>query len=62
MTDTDWVAGGEADNPVFRVSGISFLRIPAANPQRSADFYRAVFDWKIRADSDEPGFEEAPGM
>jgi len=28
---------------VFRAGGISYLRIPAPDPQRSARFYEAVF-------------------
>jgi predicted enzyme related to lactoylglutathione lyase len=55
------VTGSESGNPVFRESGISYLRIPAEDPQRSADFYRAVFDWKIRADRKEPAFEDGTG-
>ncbi len=31
---------------VFRPGGVSYLRIPAADPDRSAAFYRAVFGWE----------------
>jgi len=45
-------------HPVFRPGGISYLRIPAANPQRSAAFYEAVLGWSIRADREDPAFQD----
>jgi predicted enzyme related to lactoylglutathione lyase len=50
-----------SEHPVFRVGGISYLRIPAPDPQASADFYEAVFGWKIRRDRDDPAFEDGSG-
>jgi uncharacterized protein len=52
---------GEAEHPVFRVGGVSFLRIPTGEPQRTADFYRDVFSWKVRDDPEEPAFEDGTG-
>jgi uncharacterized protein len=46
---------------VFRAGGISYLRIPAAHPQRSAAFYAAVFGWSVRTDRDDPSFEDGTG-
>jgi predicted enzyme related to lactoylglutathione lyase len=46
---------------VFRTGGISYLRIPATDPQASATFYEAVFDWAVRRDRDEPAFEDGTG-
>ena len=46
---------------VFRAGGISYLRIPAADPQRSAAFYAAVFGWNVRTDRDDPSFEDGTG-
>jgi predicted enzyme related to lactoylglutathione lyase len=46
---------------VFRVGGLSYLRIPAAEPQRLGAFYEAVFGWEVRADRDEPGFTDGSG-
>jgi uncharacterized protein len=46
---------------VFRAGGISYLRIPAADPQRSAAFYAAVFGWSVRTDRDDPAFEDGTG-
>ena len=37
---------------VFRPGDVSYLRIAAPDPARSAAFYSAVFGWKIRMDSD----------
>ena len=48
-------------NGVFRVGGVSYLRIPAEDPGRSAAFYEAVFGWSVRADRDEPSFEDGTG-
>jgi len=50
-----------SEHPVFRVGGISYLRIPAPDPQASAAFYEAVFGWKTRRDRDDPGFEDGSG-
>jgi len=46
---------------VFRAGGISYLRIPAPDPARAADFYEAVFGWAVRRDRDEPAFEDGTG-
>ena len=46
---------------VFRRGGISYLRVPAADPRRSAAFYEAVFGWTVDADRDEPSFEDGTG-
>ncbi len=50
-----------SQHPVFRVGGISYLRIPAPDPQASAAFYEAVFGWKTRRDRDDPAFEDGSG-
>jgi predicted enzyme related to lactoylglutathione lyase len=50
------------DEPtVFRVGGISYLRIPAEDPRRTAAFYQAVFGWRLGGDADEPSFEDGTG-
>jgi predicted enzyme related to lactoylglutathione lyase len=36
---------------VFRPGDVSYLRIAAPDPARSAGFYSAVFGWTIRPDS-----------
>jgi uncharacterized protein len=46
---------------VFRVGGISYLRIPAPDPHRLAVFYEAVFGWKVDRDRAEPSFEDGTG-
>ena len=44
---------------MFRPGDVSYLRIAAPDPARSAAFYTAVFGWKVRKDSD--AFEDATG-
>jgi hypothetical protein len=44
---------------VFRPGDVSYLRIAAPDPTRSAAFYNAVFGWKIRKDS--TAFEDGTG-
>jgi len=44
---------------VFRPGDVSYLRIAAPDPARSAAFYNAVFGWKIRKDS--TAFEDSTG-
>ena len=46
---------------VFRVGGVSYLRIPAPDPQRSAAFYRSVFGWSVDSDRADPSFEDGTG-
>ena len=50
-----------SEHPVFRPGGISYLRIPATDPQASADFYEAVFGWTVRRDREDPAFEDGTG-
>ena len=54
-------SGAEGEHPVFRVGGVSYLRIPAEDPGRSAAFYEAVFGWSLRGDPDDPSFEDGTG-
>jgi uncharacterized protein len=51
----------EEQRGVFRVGGVSYLRIPAPQPGKVSAFYRAVFGWSIHGDPEEPGFEDATG-
>lgn len=44
---------------VFRPGDVSYLRIAAPDPARSAAFYTTVFGWKIRKDS--TAFEDGTG-
>jgi uncharacterized protein len=55
------VAGGEEEPRVFRPGGISYLRVPASEPGRSAAFYEAVFGWTVNADRKDPSFEDGTG-
>jgi predicted enzyme related to lactoylglutathione lyase len=50
-----------SEHPVFRPGGISYLRIPATDPQASADFYETVFGWTVRRDREDPAFEDGTG-
>jgi uncharacterized protein len=59
--DNEDVSSGAGEHRVFRVGGISYLRIPAEDPQRSAAFYQAVFGWSVRAGEREPAFEDGSG-
>jgi len=55
------MANAEGENPVFRTGGISYLRIPATDPQAAAAFYEAVFGWTVRRDREDPAFEDGTG-
>jgi predicted enzyme related to lactoylglutathione lyase len=52
---------GSDEARVFRTGGISYVRIPADDPARVAEFYRAVFGWNVRDDRAEPSFEDGTG-
>jgi predicted enzyme related to lactoylglutathione lyase len=61
-TDNGGVSSGaEGEQRVFRVGGVSYLRIPADDPRRSAAFYEAVFGWSLRGDPEDPSFEDGTG-
>ncbi len=61
-TDNRLMSSGRQDEPrVFRVGGISYLRIPAEDARRSAAFYEAVFGWSLRGDPEDPSFEDGTG-
>ena len=49
------------DSPVFRASGISYLRIPAPDAPRLAAFYEEVFGWTLGGRPEEPSFEDGTG-
>src|SRR4029453_18785900 len=62
VTDTGVVGSGAEEEPrVFRRGGISYLRVPAREPLRSAAFYEVVFGWAVYADRDDPSFEDGSG-
>ena len=46
---------------VFRIGGVSYLRIPAGDPHRAAAFYEAVCGWSVRSDREDPSFEDGSG-
>jgi hypothetical protein len=52
---------GGVEAGVARPAGISYLRIPSTDPKRSAQFYEAVFGWKVDADRDDPSFQDGTG-
>jgi uncharacterized protein len=54
------VANSQPD-PVFRPSGMSYVRIPARDSQQSAVFYATVFGWRLRGDPEDPSFEDGTG-
>jgi predicted enzyme related to lactoylglutathione lyase len=46
---------------VFRPGGISYVRIPAPDPDELAAFYAKVFGWSIRRHGDSPAFTDRSG-
>jgi predicted enzyme related to lactoylglutathione lyase len=56
------VTGAEPnEGGVFRPGGISYLRVPSADPKRAAEFYEAVFGWRVDPDREDPSFEDGTG-
>ena len=51
----------EESSPVFRDSGVSYLRIPANDPGPTAAFYRRVFGWTVDTSRPDPSFEDGTG-
>jgi uncharacterized protein len=61
MTDQPSPAPADVEGTVARPGGVSYLRIPARDIARSAEFYRAVFGWRLRGDPAEPSFSDGTG-
>ena len=61
MTDQGAPAGSGVEDLVARPGGVSYLRIPARDLAQSAEFYRAVFGWRLRGRPDAPSFSDGTG-
>lgn len=60
MTEQD-TGGTGGEDRVARPGGVSYLRIPAHDLAESAEFYRAVFGWRLRGTPDAPSFSDGTG-
>ncbi len=49
------------ESRIFRNGGISFLSIPSNDFAKSADFYHAVFGWKVQTKPKHASFEDGTG-
>jgi predicted enzyme related to lactoylglutathione lyase len=61
MTDQSAPAGPRCLRRLVRPGGVSYLRIPSRDVAQSAEFYRAVFGWRLRGDPQEPSFSDGTG-
>jgi uncharacterized protein len=61
MTQQSTPASSGVEASVARPGGVSYLRIPAREIAESADFYHAVFGWRLRGAPDEPSFSDGTG-
>ena len=61
MTDQGAPADSGVEDLVARPGGVSYLRIPARDLAQSAEFYRAVFGWRLRGRPDAPSFSDGTG-
>ena len=61
MTEPNTPADPGVEGSVARPGGVSYLRIPARDIAESAEFYRAVFGWRLRGDPNEPSFSDGTG-
>jgi uncharacterized protein len=57
----DRMPGTVDESGVLRVGGISYLRIPADDPDRIAAFYEAVFGWNTAGRDHDWSFEDGTG-
>jgi hypothetical protein len=55
------VPADEGESRVFRRAGISYLHIPATDPQRTGAFYQSVFGWTVDTNRSDPSFEDGTG-
>ena len=61
MTQHSTPANSGVEATVARPGGVSYLRIPAHDLAQSAEFYRAVFGWRLRGRPDAPSFSDGTG-
>jgi predicted enzyme related to lactoylglutathione lyase len=61
MTEQSTPADPGVEGTVARPGGVSYLRIPARDIVQSAEFYRAVFGWRLRGSPDAPSFSDGTG-
>jgi hypothetical protein len=61
MADRNEPVDPGVEATVARPGGISYLGMPAQDTAVSAEFYRAVFGWEIRGDSDRLSFSDGTG-
>jgi uncharacterized protein len=61
MTDHKSPADQGVEGTVARPGGVSYLRIPSRNVEQSAEFYRAVFGWRLRGSPESPSFSDGTG-
>jgi predicted enzyme related to lactoylglutathione lyase len=59
--DNESVPDEDGESRVFRRAGISYLRIPANDPQQTAAFYERVFGWRVDTNRPDPSFEDGTG-
>jgi predicted enzyme related to lactoylglutathione lyase len=60
-SDNVFVPADDGEPRVFRSAGISYLRIPANDPEPTAAFYRSVFGWTVDTNRPDPSFEDGTG-
>jgi predicted enzyme related to lactoylglutathione lyase len=53
--------GSGVESAVARPGGVSYLQIPARDIAGSAEFYRAVFGWRLRGAPEAPSFSDGTG-
>jgi uncharacterized protein len=51
----------DVEPTIARPGGVSYLRIPARDPPRSAIFYSNVFGWVVDTDREMPNFRDGSG-
>ena len=61
MTGQSNPADPGVEGTVVRPGGVSYLRIPARDIGQSAEFYHAVFGWRLRGVPDAPSFSDGTG-
>ena len=61
MTAPSTPADPGVEGTVARPGGVSYLRIPARDVAQSAEFYRAVFGWRLRGTPQAPSFSDGTG-
>lgn len=62
LGNNQFMQDDQSESRVFRRVGISYVRIPARDPHKTATFYQSVFGWTVDTTRPDLRFEDGNGV